>query len=349
MTKNHKTMKIIWAVDPFVEDKTLQLTAALALRSLSRDLKGIEIEPVYSIGRYQNLIDPIQPRAQEAFERVFRRVSLPDLEKITVLANSGGNLRETVDQVIAYAKEEGAGMIVASTRARKGPQRWMTGSFAESLILRSDIPLLIVNSHSEQTGNFKHILFATDFSDESKVAFNQVVGFAAAIGGRITVYHKISYDMNPGLEIAFAAYPPFLPMPPEAFDEEVLKRKGEAQRWADFALAEGVFAEAVVDGRLNGTPAESILRFAKKNSGLIAMAAHSGPVATVLLGSTTRQVVRASSLPVWIVHTPAKKKAPLARVRELRSRKRTPPLPFTITEADIMDDLRYHGRKRRKA
>lgn len=357
MNNAGNVMKIVWAVDPFVEDKSQQRAAAWALRSLTKSLKA-EIEPVYSLGAYparvpfespKDLIEYVQAKAQDEFEEILRRVKLPGLKPITVLANSAGSRRETVDQLVDHAREVGAEMIVASTRARKGPQRWMTGSFAESLMLHSDVPLFLVNPQWEHPTDLKHILFPTDFSDESKEAFSKVVKLAEEIGGRITIHHKISFDLNPGLEIALAAYPPFLPIPPETFDEEVRKKKTEALRWADFARAEGVLADVFVDGRVTGTPADSILRFAKKKAGLIAMAARSGPVAAVLLGSTTRQVVRSSPVPVWIVHTPQKKKAALAKVRGLRLRKRPAPLPFTVTEADIMDDLRYHGRKKRGA
>ena len=350
--------KIIWAVDPFAKDKSFQKNAAWGLRALVKDEKTV-IEPVYSLGSYpsglpfegpKDLLEQVRLKAQDEMEELLRRVKLPGLLPIRVLPALTDTLRGRTDQLIAYAKESGACLIVASTRARKGPNRWITGSFAESLMLRSDVPLFLVNPWWDRSSDLKQILFPTDFSDESKGAFRQVLQLAKAMKGRVTIYHKIGYDLDPVVGIGLAAFPPFIPIPPETYEEEVKARKEQALRWAKEADGQGVRADTFVDARVVGSPSDAILRFSKKKPGMIAMAAHSGSLAAVMLGSTTRQVVRSSGVPVWIVHTPPKQKKREAGLRTLRARRKSAqPVSFAVTEEEVMGDLQDHGRKAREA
>jgi nucleotide-binding universal stress UspA family protein len=328
-----KNGKIIWAVDPFATDKSLQREAAWALRDLARQQKR-EIQPVYALEMFpgnlpfekpKDLIDQVTAKGQEELEEVLRRVKLPGLRPLRVLDSPVNTLRGRVDKLVAYAKAQGAELIVASTRARKGPSRWLTGSFAEALMLHSDVPLFLVNpSASVRAGDLCRILFPTDFSDQSQRAFEQVVGFAREIGGRITLYHKLTLDISPELGLALAAFPPFPPVPPQTLENEIRLRRKQASEWAAKAARLGVRVESFVDARVPGRVSDSILNYSKKGFGLIAMAARSGALAASLPGSTTRQVVRT-----------------------LRGRRRRPAsAPFTVTEEDIMRDLRDHGRRR---
>jgi hypothetical protein len=63
-----------------------------------------------------------------------------------------------------------------------------------------------------------------------------------------------------------------------------------------------VRAQAKVDRRWFGNVADAVVRLARKQGAVIALASRSGAVSATLLGSTARQVLRASSQPVWILH-----------------------------------------------
>ena len=47
-------------------------------------------------------------------------------------------------QIIRYAEEQGAGMIVLSTRGQSGFSRWLLGSVADRVVRGATVPVLLV-------------------------------------------------------------------------------------------------------------------------------------------------------------------------------------------------------------
>lgn len=314
--------KILWAVDPFATDKRLQRKAAKTLLSICKQ-EFCVIEPVYLFHEYpgwlpetdQNeLLRGIREAAQQELGEILAKIPLRPLKPLTVLLQPATALRDRADRMIDYAKNIDADMIVLGTRAKKGPKRWCLGSFAETLLMRSDVPLLVVNPFSLKPVRFKRILFCTDFSDESKIAFGKLIAFAKSFSSEITLFHKIKYEITPAVEVAYSSYPAYR----EVFQEEVLARKSIAAEWAAEGRQEGVEVKPIVDFRLGGTIADSILTQANLRYGMIAMAAHSGPLASALLGSVTRTVVRGATCPVWVIHTERRAVEAVRPARELK-------------------------------
>ncbi|MGK5085398.1 universal stress protein [Bdellovibrionota bacterium FG-1] len=304
--KKATKQRMIWAVDPFAKDPLLQKTAVQAIASLTQQIPAT-VQPVYCFGEgglevpldvSAGLLEHTRALAEKKMARILGRTKLPELEPLLLLVEPGVSLTGRVNALIDHARETKADFIVACTRAQKGLARWLTGSFTETLMLRSDIPLFLVNPHRKPSPRFKHILFPTDFSNESREAYAGVLDLARQLGASITIFHKVRFDLLPAADVAFSAYSAYK----EAFDDESHIREAEAQRWAKDGEASGVKVNTIIEARLNGTAPDSILKAAAKLDGIIAMAAHSGAVARVVLGSTTRQVARASKWPLWIVH-----------------------------------------------
>jgi nucleotide-binding universal stress UspA family protein len=341
MTAPQPTQRILWAVDPFAEDIQLQRATAWALKAYVRGREAEivpvyvqEPQPAYVYGPYgvgvsldlasEPVLGKVRAEAQAGLNRIARPTKLPGLQPLQILPQGSSSLQGGVAQLLKHARDARADLIALSTRAKSGPARWFLGSFAETLSLSSDIPLLIVNPRWTRRSNFKQILFATDFSEESRAAFRKVVALANAYGARIRLLHKLKYDLTPGVEVAFTAYPQYK----RVFDEEVRAREAEAARWAGEARAAGVAIETEVDAKLGGSVADAILKRAKGKACLIAMASHSGPAWRALIGSTSRKVLRAACDPVWIIH-------PEPGVKEKL---------FEVTEGEVMEDLTHHAR-----
>ena len=92
-----------------------------------------------------------------------------------------------------------------------------------------------------------------------------------------------------------------------------------AEAWARWARRQGTEVETLVDAQGENI-VDSIVYLAKKEEiDLIAMEAHSGPIRTALVGSITRQVIRQSDCPVWVLRETAAgraargRKPPMAR------------------------------------
>ncbi|MDR3608645.1 MAG: universal stress protein [Oligoflexia bacterium] len=300
--------KIIWAVDPFAEEKTLQRSVGWAIKSITAGQLAT-IQPVYFFSAYimdgppgisDELFSEIKAAGQKAFDRIVKPIKLnPDgLRPLHVIAESNIPLREGVDRVTHMAKEWGADMVATGTRARKGLKHLWLGSFAETLVLYSDVPIFLVNPRWRKSSALKHILFPTDFSEESREAFHQVLPLAGSLGAKVTLLHKMSSGWIPVVDVAESVNTLYN----DVFKKQIDWVQSRITQWEQEAKSAGVVVDSVMDRRPSGSIVDSILAHAKRRPGMIAMTAHSGFAKTVLLGSTTRKVLRSSPYPVWILH-----------------------------------------------
>ena len=330
--------QIIWAVDPFAKDIVLQESTARAIQAL---IKGTstEVEPVFLaefypfefantggalIGlppdRVGEATRSMQAAGQKKLDKILKRTKIPGIKPLKLLSEPYHSLGLTAETLVTYAKQSGADLIALSTRARKGPVRWVMGSFAETLTLNSDIPLFVVNPLWKSSATFKHILFPTDFSVESKKAFGKVLAMAKMLGSKISIFHKVAYTVGPTFDSAF--------MPQALYKrilrEEVQARQAEGQKWIVLANTMGVKASFTIDTQKGTTTEEAILAKAKAKPGITAMAARSGQISSAVLGSVARKMLRSSPQPVWVFHSERKKQQEAI---------------FSVTEFDVIADL----------
>jgi nucleotide-binding universal stress UspA family protein len=307
--------KVTWAVDPFARDSGLQRSALQALRVLAGE--GTVIEPVYLLnsspggaiqmysGKY---LKELQRSAHEKYQELIRPISQSGLLPLKLLIYSFATLHGGVEALINYVKESESELIVASTHAKKGPNRWLTGSFAETLMVHSDVPLLVVNPRWELKAVTNEIVFPTDFSAVSRAAFDRVVVLAKNMNCGITLFHKLPTTMAPLFDTELSGYPVY----EVTVNSQTEFARKKAHQWQDAAKSKGVNVRVEIHSELSGTPAEAILNYAESRNCVIAMAARSGPISAAILGSTTRRVVRGSISPVWVVHPDLAQKAQAA-------------------------------------
>ena len=313
MLPTAEVRRILWAVDAFPEDHDLDRTAASVIKNVF-GRSGAEIEPVYvlvpdeldrlslSMNFYwQRQYEESAAKALAAFTST---IELPNLKPGYLLRNARGTLRSGVEALNEYAKSTNADLIVVSSHARKGLARMFLGSFAESLMLRAEVPVLVVNPHSEISGPFRDVLFPTDLSEASQAAFERVLQWAKHEGASVTLFHLVPDTLRfiAGTGIMLPDGSQY--QTADMLDREFEARRDRAREWAEQARGEhGVLVECVVE-RSSGDVAKSLLSFARKaKPSLIAMSSDKGPVAAVVMGSTTRQVVRGADCPVWIFHS----------------------------------------------
>ena len=330
---NVENATLLWAVDPFSDDRDILKSAAWCLKALVKSSPAV-IQPIYiwmsspfefSIPPELHLIENFQIKAELKMSSVLSRIKIPGIRPLQVLDSNSSTVREKAQELIGYAKKMNAEMIVVSSHGRKGVKRWVLGSFAETLTLYSDVPLFTVHPNWKRVPEFKKILFPTDFSDESKKAFTRILDFAERQKSRIILFHKSSQEFYPTYDIEFSVGPAYA----QAYTDELEANKKTAKEMYNAAKLRGIRVDVVFDRSKIGSASEAILKRAKRFGSIIAMVSHSGPIASVLMGSTTRQVVRYSDQPVWVIH-PKEKKMPQELVMS--------PL-YAVSREDIESDL----------
>lgn len=149
--------------------------------------------------------------------------------------------------------------------------------------------------------DIKRILFATDFSDNSKYALTFAISFAQKYDAMLYILHVIqqpSYPLGMYAEISFDAMDKFSQSISDAVEKEMqtLKEK-DLKGYPKY--------ECMI---VHGTPFLEILRTAKeKNVELIVVGTHGRTgLDHVLFGSTAEKVVRRAPCPVLSVRLPGK-------------------------------------------
>ncbi len=307
-SKKEKKMRILWAVDAFEEKGQVRTHLVEALRRIAAD-RPVEIEPVYVLSPDEldltvDLAAPwvrqFRPAVEKAIANIIKGVELPGLLPPQILIQKKSSLTNAVRTLTRYAKSSGAELIAIGTHGRKGLERVFMGSFAESTLMTSKVPVLVVGPETK-VGELDHILFATDFSQRSSAIFDRVIRLCKVLGAKLSVFHSIPHPLEPVFESGmFLLGGSWVPVPEFLSAREGWSRK-RLNQWEARARKAGVETESIVDCTPGGV-SDSIVRESRaRKAGIVAMAAQTGPLASALVGSITRQVVRKAPCPVWVI------------------------------------------------
>lgn len=299
--------RIVWAVDPFHERPADQLRSLRTALALCRPEKGCRVEPVAVLRLGDSklpgaaLAELRQNRllaAEKALQKLVARLKLASLAPPRLLQQEGFSLSDCARQLLHHAVTSGADAIAVSSHGRKGAARAILGSFAESLVIQSPLPVLVVRPETAATSGVRTVLFPTDFSAPSRVAFDRTVEIAASIGAQLLLFHKVQF-LHPEFHHPFVVPP----VSRESIQAALGEIRATANAWIGFAARQGVRAKLHLDTR-RGRPVDEIAKAAKKlgTKGLIALASQSGELAAVVLGSLTRQLLRAAPCPLLVLH-----------------------------------------------
>lgn len=285
--------KIAWAVDAFEEHGSALRGMAGLIRSLGVGPAGIR--PVYVAGHWEARLNlafdvPVERRfgryPQELVAGLLRKAGVDVAPaKVAVLPQPGISLRAGADDLIRFAKREKADAIALFSHSKKGIDRVLLGSFAETLVHRSPLPLLVMNPKCKAPAKIKRVLFATDGSPEDARALRRAVKILGPLGVTFTLFHALEPIV-------------YTDIPVDVDRGRVEKKLVAAARRL---RADGLAVELVIDDSLT-TAAQAIVDAARdKKADLIVTAAQKGPAATLFLGSVSRRVLRDADRPVLIL------------------------------------------------
>jgi nucleotide-binding universal stress UspA family protein len=305
-----KPRKIIWAVDPFASLLQLQRSAALTIRSIQEgSRKATIVQPVYFSVQHPRSIPraalpsyhkTVASDASDRLKQISKKIHISHLKPMEVIPSNTHSVKQLTDALLSYANAENADLIVVSSRTRKGPSRWFMGSFAETLLLYSSIPVMVVNPTWKNRGSrFHRVLYPTDFSEASYLAFLDVLPLIERWNAKLLIFHKVTYELQSVAK--FAVVPNFEHFQKEAHESYLKSLRDKAETWQLEAKHYGVNSSVQFDYSTSGKVADRILNVAKRKAEVIAIAATSGIKKTKFLGSVTRRIIRESPCPVWVL------------------------------------------------
>ncbi|MBI3556282.1 MAG: universal stress protein [Deltaproteobacteria bacterium] len=262
---------ILWSVSPRTEIDVL-LRSISALGAFARAHEAV-IQPVFVHNLNEGGID----EAEREFGKAIGRFSEPLFIRPKVISCAGSSVNGAVDALCDYAALSASDVIGVSTHARAGLSRMVLGSFAETLILRSKVPVLVVNPHDlwreERVGR---ILVASDLDAESFGFFKRVASVASRMESSLLIYSKTDKAQH-------------------------LARAKVAGLWAqEVAQAFGVAAEIMIETGSEEVSSAIIRHASVSKCGMIALQTRSGALKAALHGSIARALARSAPCPLWI-------------------------------------------------
>jgi nucleotide-binding universal stress UspA family protein len=293
----------IWAVDAFSEKA--QQTKNLNTMQLISEALHLEIDPVYVLTssevHIQNDLYPTwamnYEKASSTFlEALVKSVHFLKMRKATVLTSHIDSLRGSIDQLLKYAKSKHTRLIFVNSHAKEGLSRFFLGSFTETLLLQSKIPVLVTNPTTETRSSIKNIMFPTNFFNDTRQGLEDAVLLSKRLGAELTLYHK---EVTP-LYLAFPEAPFY-----NIYIEDIAKKlKKNADEWVEWAKKQGVACKVYIDNSTDsGVIGKHITQYAENHKiDLICLITQSSSLEAAILGSTARYVARHAHCPVWVHH-----------------------------------------------
>lgn len=313
VSKSHRLSKIvsrprtrgkIWvmAVDPFSQTD-LQPLWNLA-KPLS-DRAGARMQAAYVLapasmnwtgefnGHWMKKYQPI------AEEKLREKLPAEGIERTVILCKESG-LRASANALIQYANKQKADCIVIATHARSGLERIALGSFAETVILTSKIPVLVVNPEHKLPNSVRRILVPTDLSRGSQKFLSAVVDYAKSLEAEIVLFHKQDDPLDPIVQQGVYALGGGWMSTQSYMDTAMEEKTKEIEKIETMIRKRNVTVSHIFDSSPGGL-IESIDRAAQDTgSDMVSVLTKSGSWSATLLGSVARELVRHSSVPILV-------------------------------------------------
>jgi nucleotide-binding universal stress UspA family protein len=144
--------KILLATDGSEEADLATTTAADLAKSTSSELEVIHVLNVEP-WRFPPDEQGNYPQRYEELREEARRLRDEQVEKIEA---GGGSVAEAhlavgrpAEEIVAYAQDQGAGLIVMGSRGRGGIRRALMGSVSDSVVRHAHCPVMVVRHEKE--------------------------------------------------------------------------------------------------------------------------------------------------------------------------------------------------------
>lgn len=293
--------KIVWALNPFDKNPKLWQAHYQILRNIEK-IKESKITPVYVLSEYANVAietyGQLPPSGHLILENMRKRMTSSKLAHFNapvLLREPMASHRTESKRLIDYCEKNKISMIAVATHARKALARFMMGSFAESLLLQSPVPLLFVNPRHKISKSIRKILFPTDLGENSRKAFCRALDLALELKAQLSIYSVARTKSYQGLLLADDTG-----LLGKAIEEEDKIRDQRLKEFVCFTEEAGVIAKVIKEKTVLSVAEAIAKQAAKSKVDLIAIAAKQIPAVPTMAGSITRQLIRKAPCPVYV-------------------------------------------------
>jgi nucleotide-binding universal stress UspA family protein len=242
---------------------------------------------------YQSYLDRIKNEMHELVKD-YSREELRVFSKIL--------LGKPADEILRYADETNAGLIVMASRGSSGQGPWLLGNIAAKVLRATTRPVLLVRAPASEAALrekrlIRRILVPLDESEVGEAALPSTEALALGLGADLILFRVLEpIAVMAGEDGYSSAHIPS--------NEE--SRKASAMQYLDGIgkklKGKGLGVSSVV---VIGSSADQIIDYAKANTiDLIAMSTHGRTgIGRWVFGSVTDKVLHAGDTPVLVART----------------------------------------------
>ncbi|MGZ3802950.1 MAG: universal stress protein [Pseudobdellovibrionaceae bacterium] len=288
---------ILWAIDP---SETQLLPAKEAVSEIRHFLGGdfSQVHPVYISS------EESRDAARVRVQKYLQLLDLGPTAEIEVLFSASHKRSDWVEKILNLARVQRAQCILLTSHGRSAIGALFLGSFSSELLQKSSLPILFMSPHRMPGVQKEHtrekVLFTTDFSKESKMAFKSFLQFIKGKTSEMILFHAVDF---PILSMSAADVGGVSVGIPDSFVVE-------QRRWADHEIhawleearstSVNIHFQALVEDSLV-SPAVVIQRLAEReNVGLIGLTSHAGAMEKWTLGSVTQNLLSSQKFNLWV-------------------------------------------------
>lgn len=210
-----------------------------------------------------------------------------------------GRTGRAFDQIVQFARELEADLIVMSTLGQRGFKRLLFGSNTERVVQHSSCPVLVVRANqpdarAKNEVRLRTILVPIDFSVSSDNALRTAVAFAHQFDARLVLFHSV---VGPVIPAAAGYTVPTLDVAIERSRSAVEKQLRALVETTNFG---SVAHEIQIT---TGFPGEAICSYADRRGADLIIISRRGRTGLmhVLIGSVAEHVVWYALAPVLLV------------------------------------------------
>jgi nucleotide-binding universal stress UspA family protein len=288
-------MKIILAIDLY---ETEIQKDPLIYKELNRWCENAktDVQPVFihSTTLEEEMILDHLPHTGSNFDFTL----LAPFADLKVLHMPGATRKKEIEALLSYAKEQQADLIALVSQGKATVEKKLLGSFAESLLLKSEMPLLFLEEEVRIKSNLDKVLFATDFSEASTEAFSLFLKHMNQAKPEIVLFNAIQL---PQFRAAGPVYSHAMQVLPQNYWEEQRQwAETQGKALVEIAEARGFQVRLEISNQVFSieTSIHEIVRREKVK--LVAMVSVSSLMQRLLLGSVSRSILRNRIKPIWI-------------------------------------------------
>lgn len=236
-----------------------------------------------------------KPKDFSIWETKIQRILKPyGVGNIRVLLTMAGSRETTVDAFLGALRASAVDCVLLSSHARAGLSRWVFGSFAESLLWKSPVPLIFFPKVWKSNAAKRRVLFATDFSEES---LDQLEHFLAKFSvDQVVIFHSIH------LPIPYTAMESPPQFSQDFFAQQESRAKAIFSKWQQRSSFQSVELSFVLhSSKLGFLTGMEILAAGKKvKVDMIVLSAKTDFLQRILFGSAAFELFRKKSLPIFV-------------------------------------------------